>query len=495
MRPSTFVGARDQVTDTTLIGPFDGQVVDVATSEPIADAIVVGVWAYDRGDGFIGPHGSETYSTTTDPAGRYRIPPAKLSVRGSTVRLVAFHLVVYKRGFLGYRSDALYEGGARADFAVRHNRVELRKWRETDSHAEHLLFLAAPKNLRKGTEWEQDLANIDLFRKLGGAGGAHTDETPTGPAAPASEWLDATALLSPDDIRLRTGYPDAFEISDITDLDRKSFYHGVHFQAVGREESYDLAFRVWKVPPGGLDPVVATIVETMGPIKPTSEITPETWVLAAEGVHAVAFVDRDAQVGVMLSCGANQCADVETAIILAKTIHRNLDKLRTIPAPAPAAAKPTEPLAPRTTTPAEPGSTRPATTGNPPATPANQSAPTGTTPPTAPAGNQPATPPSGTPSTPPSAPAGKQPATTPPSGTPATPPSAPAGKPATTPANQSGAASGKQPASTPGTSTTPSAPAGKPATNPANQSTPASKQPTTPPSAPAGEQPIKRGQP
>ena len=46
VRPATFVGARDQVTDATLLGPFDGQVVDVATGEPVAEAMVVGVWAF-----------------------------------------------------------------------------------------------------------------------------------------------------------------------------------------------------------------------------------------------------------------------------------------------------------------------------------------------------------------------------------------------------------------------------------------------------------------
>jgi hypothetical protein len=379
VRPSTFVGARDQVTDSTLLGPFDGQVVDLATGEPIADAVVVGTWAYDRGDGFIGPYGSETYSTTTDAAGRYRVPPARLSVRGGTVRLVAFHLVVYKRGFLGYRSDALYEGGARSDFTVRHNRVELRKWRETDSHAEHLLFLAAPRALRRGTLWEQDLANLDLFRKLGGAGKAADDPEAGKPAQKAAEWLDATALLSPDEVRLRTGYPDNFEISDLPDLERKSFYHGVHFQAVGREEAYDIAFRVWRAPPNGLDPIRDTIKETMGAVKVTSEITPETYVLSAEGVQAVAFIDTDASVGVLLSCGDEQCGDIDTAIILAKTLHRNLDKLRMIPAPAAAAARPSEPLAPRTGTPA-------ATTTPAPTTPAATApASSATTPPADPA--------------------------------------------------------------------------------------------------------------
>lgn len=351
VRPATFVGARDQVTDASLLGPFDGQVLDATTGEPLADAVVVGVWAYDRGDGFIGPYGSETYSTTTDPAGRYRIAPPRLELRATALRLVSFHLVVYKRGYLGYRSDALNEGGSRPDFVVRHNRVELRKWRENDSHADHLLFLAAPKDLRRTTLWEQDLANLDLFRQLGGAGqaAAPTTEQPVQGPVREPEWLDASGLLTIDEVRTRTFYADPFDVEDLTDLERTDFYHGVHLLARGREEPWDLSYRVWRDPPGGMDPVVSTIQETMAGVKPSAEITPETWLLTAEGVQAVAFVDRAAKVGVVLSCGAEQCHDIETAIILAKTVHRNLERLRTIPAPKPAPAKPGDALTPMST--------------------------------------------------------------------------------------------------------------------------------------------------
>ncbi len=351
VRPATFVGARDQVTDASLLGPFDGQVVDATTGKPVAGAEIVAVWSYDRGSGFIGPYGSETYTTTTDAAGRYRIPVAKKKIRASTLRLVHFHIVVYKRGYRGYRSDARAEGEARSDFAVRHNRVELRKWRETDSHADHLLFLASPKDLRRANQWEQDLANLDLFRQHGGAGsGPQSGEaeapTPAEPAVP--QWLDAGQLLSADEVRTRTQYIDAFEFSDLPDLARKSFYHGVHIRAVGHDEPWDIAYRVWADPPGGLDPVLRTIEETMPGVKPSREVTPETWILSVEGVHAVAFVDREANVGVLLSCGDQQCIDIETAIILAKTLHRNLDRLRKIPAVTGELSKPGEPLAPAT---------------------------------------------------------------------------------------------------------------------------------------------------
>ncbi len=404
VRPATFVGARDQVTDANLIGPFDGQVVDVATGEPVSEAMVVGVWAYDRGDGFIGPHGSETYVTSTDAAGRYRILPAKLAVRASAVRLTSFHIVVYKRGYLGYRSDARFEGGTRPDFNVRHNKVELRKWRETDSHAEHLLFLASPKVLRKTTQWEEELANLDLFRQQGGAGGGGEGPAAATPAASSeAEWLDAAGVLTPDEVRTRTHYADAFEQEDLPDLARTDFYHGVHLRAQGRDEPWDIAYRVWRAPPGGMDPVVSTIQETMGQVKPTTEITPETWLLSAEGVHAVAFVDREAKIGVMLSCGDQQCVDLETAIILAKTLYRNLERLRMIAAPKPAANKPGEPLAPQAPTPQAPTPMSPVGPGgrNTPAAPASRGAPPAATNPGAaggaPSSSTPATAPATTP--------------------------------------------------------------------------------------------------
>ena len=348
MRPPSFVGARDLVTDASLLGPFDGQVVDATTSEPIAEATVVAVWSYDRGDGFIGPWGAETSSVTTDAAGRYRIPPARLSVRGATARLVDAYLIVYKRGYAGYRSDAIPTGGPRSDFTVRHNRVELRKWQNSDSHAEHLLFLSPPRPLHKAVRWEADLANLDLFRALGGAGGPAVlvaEEEETGkPAAPvAAEVLDATALLTPDEVRQRTGYTEAFEVKDLTDLKRTGFYHGVHLQAIDSDERHDLALRVWSAPPGGMDPVAATIQETFGKVKPAGDITPETWSTTSDGVHAIGFVDREQKIGVLLTCGDQQCHDLDTALILAKHVYRNLDRLKT--APDPGAGAPAAPAA------------------------------------------------------------------------------------------------------------------------------------------------------
>ncbi|MCR9165442.1 MAG: hypothetical protein ACE37F_11880 [Nannocystaceae bacterium] len=338
VREAEFVGARDQVTDVSLEGPFDGQIVDATTSEPIQGASVVGVWSYDQGDGLLGPAGSESVLVKTDQAGRYRIPEAPLKVRGPGVRLVAFELVAYKRGYVAYRSDAVMAGGARTDFTLRQNRIELDKWRESDSHADHLLFLAAPPVIQQLTKWERDQANLDLYRALGGAGAgagptAPGDGEPTSEETPTLELLDARGLLPPDEVRRRTGYADAFDVKDLADLARTHFYHGVHLQAVDRDETFDIAYRVWKSPPGGLDSVQETFEATLPGVEQSSEITDQTWVFDSDDVRAVAFLDPEASVGLLLTCGVQQCVDIETAIILAKFAADHLDQITTEAAP------------------------------------------------------------------------------------------------------------------------------------------------------------------
>lgn len=351
VRPAPFVGAQDQVTDSSLLGPFDGQIVDETTGEPIREAVVVGVWSYDRGDGFIAPYGSQTVRVTTDEAGRYRIASPRGAIRGSSVRLVSFHLVAYRRGYEAYRSDTLFAGASRTDFSVRHNRVELRKWRESGSHADHLVFLAAPPEIAKVSRWERAQANVELYKRLGGATAV---ELPSfeGPNIVTTEpdeeqlWLDARALLPPEEVRLRTGDTEAFDTQDLPDLERTDYYHGVHLKAAGRGEEWDVAYRVWHDPPDGLDGVVETFGATLPDVPVSTEVTAETWVLDDENVRAVAFVDRELKVGVLLTCGGKQCADIDTAIILAKFISTRLEQLATVPAGDAGAAPSPAPVTP-----------------------------------------------------------------------------------------------------------------------------------------------------
>jgi hypothetical protein len=333
VRPAGFAGARDRVSEVSLQGPFDGQVVDETTAEPIQGATVVGVWSFDHGDGLQAPSGSEVVEVKTDQAGRYRIPTApRHPRRGAQSRLVSFQLIVYKRGYVGYRSDRHLDGRPRSDFAQRHNRVQLRKWRDTDSHAQHLVFLAAPPSVAKLAAWEREAANIDLYRALGGeAAGPAPSAEPTGGIT--LQLLDARKVLPPEEVRRRTGFTDAFDVKELGDLARTHFYHGLHLQAVDRDEVWDVALRVWKDPPGGLQPVVETFQATLPGVEPTADLTPETWIYDSDEVRAVAFLDRERNVGALLTCGGMQCMDIETAIILAGFVHDNLDALTLADAP------------------------------------------------------------------------------------------------------------------------------------------------------------------
>ena len=292
---------------------------------------LVGVWSYQSGDGFLRPHGSEMVEVQTDDAGRYRIGAAPFRKRGLTTRLVSFHLVAYKRGYVGWRSDASFDANRRVEFTARHNRVELRKWRDSDSHAEHLLFLAAPIPIQKLTRWERDFANVELYRALTGEGAR---PTVTAPEPDKLQVLDASKLLTPEEVRRRTGTSETFDVGELTDLARTHFYHGVHLEAIEREDAtWDVGYRVWKDPPAGLAPVIETLQATLPDVRPTGDVTPETWVHDGKDVRAVAFVDRERNAAVLLTCGANQCADIDTAIILAKYLHGRLDLLERVNAP------------------------------------------------------------------------------------------------------------------------------------------------------------------
>ena len=53
------------------------------------------------------------------------------------------------------------------------------------------------------------------------------------------------------------------------------------------------------------------------PVEVSPEVTDETWIYEEPGTQfrGVAFVDRESETGVLVSCGPAQCIDLDTAII------------------------------------------------------------------------------------------------------------------------------------------------------------------------------------
>jgi len=315
--------------DTTLpgdlLGPYDGRVLDGDTEKPVPGALVVASWSFQRGVGFVGPSGSITRQTETDVDGKYSIARLRELPGGLSTRVDAFTLIIYKRGFVGYRSDRFFRDGApRYDFAQRANLVRLERFSDDLSHAHHLAFVGGAPPVRKAAAWEIEMASAELegTRKPGLA------RTQLGPATTlAPPPLDAWPLLKVADVKAATGYTGEFEEERLGDLPRTSFYDSHHFKAVGEPEKLDLALRLWKLPALEADAQWKKLSESLPGAKATDEIGTHS-VRAGEGdILAVAWFDQPQGVIVQISCGRGQCSDYPVVLKLAALVRSRLNLL------------------------------------------------------------------------------------------------------------------------------------------------------------------------
>ena len=126
----------------SLSGPFNGRVLDGTTHQPVAGALIYGAWSLERGAGLPEPAGAREFVGSTDAAGYYKVP--KLGSLPGGTRVTEFTLLVYKRGYIAYRSDRRFTDlGPRMDFAQDGNQVLLERWRTELSHSRHLRFVGA----------------------------------------------------------------------------------------------------------------------------------------------------------------------------------------------------------------------------------------------------------------------------------------------------------------------------------------------------------------
>src|SRR5437660_1328557 len=136
-----FPARPDTVEPGDLAGPFDGRVVDASTGHPLAGALVFASWGLEVGDGLTAPAGAVPNTVETDSDGRYRVDKLR-SWPGRRTRVSRFTLLVYKGGYIGYRSDRRFDDlGARRDFAQEGNIVKLDRFPRGLSHVRHVRFL------------------------------------------------------------------------------------------------------------------------------------------------------------------------------------------------------------------------------------------------------------------------------------------------------------------------------------------------------------------
>ena len=338
----------DTMAPGDLLGPFEGTVVDAETDRPIAGAVVAGSWAFERGTGLTGPAGAVEVATETGADGRYRVSALDPLPAGASMRVRRFTLIVYQKGYIGWRSDRRFpEGTVRRDFSQRSNRVRLEKWRDGLLHHQHVVFLGGGASVRSALVSEAQAGAMELE-------GQRPTTTPEGAPVPgASPLLDATPLLSEDEVRGVTGYVGEFEVGRLGDLPRTEFYDSRHFKARGQPERFDVALRVWRLPSAGAEAQFRKLLGELPGATPGAEVGDASLRARTEDLLGMAFLLRERGIVASLSCGMAQCTEPSLVLRLAKLVESHVPELVT-----PSPSDPSPPAAPPTPAPGQPA-TRP----------------------------------------------------------------------------------------------------------------------------------------
>ncbi|MSP60494.1 MAG: carboxypeptidase regulatory-like domain-containing protein [Myxococcales bacterium] len=315
-----------------LLGPFDGQVLDAGSGKPVEGAAVLGSWAFEDGGGLTGPSSAAWQLTETDADGRYAIGRLSTIAGG---RIARFTVVVYKRGFAGWRSDRRFEDfSARHDFAQRGNIARMARMPAEGSHIRLVRFVGAGGPLLAKLGWELQQASLEAEA----ARGRGESEGGVAPApATAGGVLDANQLLSADELKAVTGYGGDLTVEKLGDLPTTAQYDSAHFHAEGQPEKFDAALRLFRLPKADAEKQYEVLVRELPGAEEKNEVGDRS-LRAREGeVFAVGALDRAHGVVVLFTCGVAQCSDHDTAVKLVRRMWTRLGRLSRAPAEGPAA--------------------------------------------------------------------------------------------------------------------------------------------------------------
>jgi hypothetical protein len=326
VRPAPFRARPDTVAAGDLRGPFSGRVVEEETGRPIAGALVYATWSVQEGYGLTAPGGFREHTTSTDADGRYRIPAVSGPDDGSS-RLTDFHLVVYKRGYVAYRSDHRFSDlGPRSDFTQMQQEIVLPRWRSELSHAKHLRYIGGGAALQSLTAWEAEPAARELL--FGDAAGPMTTDPFGRRPAPgdSAAAVVAARLLRPKQITDVTGFEGEFETGPLGDEPDTAQYSSFHLRALDRAESFDVALRLWKLDGPGAQERYGQLLGSLPTAVEHNEIADRS-LRAAEGqIRGVAFLDGKRSAVVLLTCGVAQCRNTEDAVAIARSVYERLQE-------------------------------------------------------------------------------------------------------------------------------------------------------------------------
>jgi len=318
VRPAPFRVRPDSVEPGDLRGPFTGRVGDGASGAPVAGALVYAAWTFESGAGLPMPAGYRDHIGSTDANGYYKIP--SVGVTPSGARLTDFTLVVYKRGFVAYRSDRRFvDLGPRLDFAQKQNHIALERWRDDYSHARHLRYIGGGA-VSALTAWEAEEAIAELS-------GTRTRPGELLPGIGEGPYVVAAQLLTEADIKAQTRFDGSFEAGPLGDEPDTASYSSQHFKALGRPETFDVALRVWRGDAGSAQERYEELSTSLPGVEQKDEIASRSFRAAEQDIRGVAFLDGPRGLVVLLTCGKGQCNSIDDAVALAHRIYDKIERL------------------------------------------------------------------------------------------------------------------------------------------------------------------------
>jgi hypothetical protein len=325
VRTAPFRVRPDAAEPGSLQGPFSGRVVDSTTKLAVAGALVYASWTLERGTGLPEPAGWKEFVGSTDAAGYYKIPTLGDLPRG--VRVTEFTLLLYKRGYIAYRSDRRFTDlGLRMDFAQHANQVLLERWRTDLSHSRHLRFVGGGTAVAALTQWELADASAELDGKRPSG-----DDLRPGRGSEGT-YIVAAQLLTEADIKKRTKYDGQFETGPLQDEPDTATYSSQHFKALGRPETWDIAIRMWKLDPGKAQEQYEQLSTQLPNIQEKDDIGSRSFVAiekdpAGNEIKGVGYLDAPRGIVILITCGASQCTSLDDATALGRSTY---DKVKTL---------------------------------------------------------------------------------------------------------------------------------------------------------------------
>ncbi len=304
-----------------MLGPFEGQVLDAETEKPVKEALVSASWGFARGLGTAAPRGAFEEVVRTDADGRYEIPRLVDAPGGLSARVARFRLVVYKKGYVGYRSDHVFPDGAvRRDFAQVGHVIKLDRPVDGFSHAAHLAYLAGSAAVRKAAAWELAEAGLEAQKRA---------DAPLQQVleSPEARLLDASKLLTEEEIRSRTGFKGKFVLERLPDQPRSETYDTLHFRAAEQGEHYDVALRVWVLGGDLAKDEYGKLVGALPNVRVSEDAGTRSFRAGEGDILAVIFVDEPLGTLVQVTCGIAQCRQYPVVAQLAKLIAGRLPAL------------------------------------------------------------------------------------------------------------------------------------------------------------------------